>query len=243
MTTPFLIQKDSFQEVWKEAVGLLSANHWNYYNLVVQITDPNILDVDLHDKVTQFAKSINKIPPKDVAYTIFPYGLYKGKGNAQTLYQDYMGRFYPWSRKKIHRGWGTYFERMISYIDKKGTKKVNQLDNIIRAINSRGRVCTAAYTMTITYPGGESIRPLGGPCLNYITVQLVQGNPARLGLMAIYRNHEFLERAYGNYYGLCKLLSFLNAETGTLPGYVTCVSSHAFVIGKKTELQKFMTTI
>jgi len=241
MTTPVLIQNESFQEIWREAVKLLSDNHWGYYNLVVQITNPNLLDDVFHMRMTKFAKDLGRVPPKDVAYTIFPFGLYNG--DAQALYNSYLKRFFPWSRKKIHRGWGTYFERMINYLDKSGKGRVNQLDNIIKAINTRGRVCTAAYTITITYPGGETIRPLGGPCLNYLTVQLLPGDQPRLGLMAIYRNHEFLERAYGNYYGLCKLLQFLNSETHTLPGYITCISSHAFVISSKNELRGFVNSL
>jgi hypothetical protein len=241
MTTPFLVQENSFQKAWIKAVKHLSQNHWNSYNLVVQFLDPFCIDDDLHKKVEEFSKEIDIRSPKDVAYTIFPYNQYNGDANE--LYSGYLDKFYPWTRKREHRGWGTYFERMINYIDKNGKGRVNQLDNIISAINNRETVNTSAYTITITYPGGETIRPLGGPCLNYLTIQMLPGNPVKLGLLAIYRNHEFLERAYGNYLGLCKLLNFINCETNTQPGYITCISSHAFVSGEKTNLNKFMNSI
>ena len=67
----------------------------------------------------------------------------------------------------------------------------NQLENIIHAIKVRSNISTAAYTIIIQKPGGETIRPLGGPCLNYIAVQLEPGNPVKLGLLAVYRNHDF----------------------------------------------------
>ncbi|MCJ7504472.1 MAG: hypothetical protein MUP80_15640, partial [Acidobacteriia bacterium] len=101
----------------------------------------------------------------------------------------------------------------------------------------------AAYTVLIQKPGGETVRPLGGPCLNYIAVQTEQGQagrPLTLALLAVYRNHDFLERAYGNYWGLCNLLMFLAKEVGGLPGPLTCVSSHAYVAGKKRELKQLV---
>jgi len=50
-------------------------------------------------------------------------------------------------------------------------------------------------------------------------------------------NHDFLERAYGNYWGLCNLLAFLAREVGGEPGPLTCMSSHAYVSGRKTALK------
>jgi thymidylate synthase len=61
-----------------------------------------------------------------------------------------------------------------------------------------------------------------------------------LSLMCIYRNHDFLERAYGNYWGLLNLLKFLAHETNLNVGVLTCISSHAYVDKKKTELKNFL---
>jgi hypothetical protein len=117
---------------------------------------------------------------------------------------------------------------------------VNQLGNIISAIRGRANLSKAAYTVVIQRPGGETIRPLGGPCLNYLAVQAEPGNRRQIGLLAVYRNHDFLERAYGNYWGLCNLVRFLAKEVGGDPGPLTCISSHAFVDKKKTALRAFV---
>ena len=119
----------------------------------------------------------------------------------------------------------------------------NQLKNIIEAIRTRANVSTAAYTIVIQKPGGETIKPLGGPCLNYIAVQLERSNPVQLGLLAVYRNHDFLERAYGNYWGLCNLMCFLAKETGTSAGPLTCISSSAYVSAEKTALRNLVDSI
>jgi hypothetical protein len=241
MTEPTIIEEVSFQDAWIKAVQHLSANHWDYYNLVVHIKDPQAIDVTKDESVTNFSRQIHIRTPKDVAYTIFPYRLYSGNGTE--LYDLYNNRFYPWTRKREHSGWGTYFHRMINYQPDKRYPGINQLKNIIDAINRRTNTLCAAYTISITYPGGETIRPLGGPCLNNILIQMLPSDQPKLGLLAVYRNHEFLERAYGNYYGLCKLLSFLNEQTDTIPGTITCISSHAYVIGYKTKLTQFISTV
>jgi len=124
-----------------------------------------------------------------------------------------------------------------------GGTVVNQLENIIEAVRTRSKVCRAAYTIMIASPGGETIQPRGGPCLNYIAVQLEPRPRLVLSLLAVYRNHDFLERAYGNYWGLCNLLRFLASEVEATPGPLTCVSSHAYVSGSKTALRALIGTL
>jgi len=59
---------------------------------------------------------------------------------------------------------------MTNYEGVNGT--VNQLGNIITAIGDRKTLSKAAYTIVIQHPGRESVRPLGGPCLNYLAVSV-----------------------------------------------------------------------
>lgn len=233
---PVCIVSDDFQHAWLEVVRKLSVSHWEIRNLVVQVKDPSALDVAFHKKVEAFAKAQDLLGPKHVAYTLFPQGLYRHSGKPDTLFEAYNkagGLFEKLQRRKP--GWGTYFRRMTNYGGAKG-EVINQLGNIITAIRKRDNLSRAAYTIVIQKPGGETVRPLGAPCLNYIAVQAEHGEagqPFTLGLLAVYRNHDFLERAYGNYWGLCNLLLFLAKEVGGTPGPLTCVSSHAYVEAKK----------
>lgn len=236
---PAQIVTDDFQSAWLKVVRHLITTHWEIRNLIVQIRNPALFDKTFHNKIDNFARTQRIIGPKHVAYTIFPYKLYERNGNATELFTAYNKKrgFYD----RIRTGWGTYFRRMTHYEGVNGT--VNQLSNIINAIRGRENLSRAAYTVVIQSPGGETVRPLGGPCLNYIAVQAEpgqSGQPLTLGLLAVYRNHDFLKRAYGNYWGLCNLLVFLAKEVDGLPGPLTCVSSHAYVDAKKTELKQLV---
>jgi hypothetical protein len=240
---PVRVVDDSFQDVWLEVVKRLMASHWDLRNLIVHVKNPKAMDRQFHNRVEVFAKAQGLLGPKHVAYTIFPHGLYRNGVDVSTLCTAYnkLGGFYDKLRHLNPHGWGNYFRRMTHYKGPDGT--VNQLKEIITAIRDRKNLNRAAYTIIIQRPGGETVRPLGGPCLNYIAVQAEQGQsgqPLTLGLLAVYRNHDFLERAYGNYWGLCNLLMFLAAEVGGTPGPLTCVSSHAYVAAKKTALRRLV---
>lgn len=241
MLLPKVIVNDSFQIAWIDAIKHLDSQGWDTWNLNVYINDPTLFDDRLDKIITNFTKENNILLPKHVAYTIFPYKQYKGKGTANELYKKYIDRFYPWAIRRANNRWGTYFYRMIHYEQNNNIQ--NQLDNIIKAINNRTNLLRASYTIQIPYPGSETIRPRGGPCLNYLAIQILPKPINKLGLLAIYRNHEFFERAYGNYLGLCNLIKFISEETGFLPGPLTCISSHAYIPYRKSSLRKLIKSL
>lgn len=218
----------------------LASKNWDYHNLVVQIGDPMLLDQTIHTAVDQFCVSNGVLKPKDVAYTIFPHKLYSTHNNKSSLFTAYnrKGGLFDRTRKRPKKGWGTYFNRMTSYNTTRGN--INQLELIINAIRTRKSRSKAAYTIIILQPGSETARKMGAPCLNYLAVQCRNRS---LGLLAIYRNHDFLERAYGNYWGLCNLIRFLAQETSLTPGPVTCISSHAYAPGHRRALCNFANSI
>jgi hypothetical protein len=241
---PVLITQSSFQAAWAEAVAALSANQWDLRNLVVHIKDPSLFSREVHQLVRDFSKRHSLLPPIHVAYTIFPHRLYRRIGTAQELFHQFnkpQGLY-----ERLHRlhptEWGTYFRRMTHY--ESGEGAVNQLRNIIEAINARRSVWKSAYSILIQHPGRESIRNRAGPCLNYATLQMEPGNPQPLlGMLCAYRSHDFRERAYGNYWGLCNLLSFLCRETDSSPGPVTCISSRAYVPGLRRSLENLASSV
>lgn len=235
MNSPHLIESVNIKLAYCNAVEFLSSNHWEYFNLIVQITNPDTFDIEDVREFNEFYRSISVPSPKIVASTIFPQGMYKSAGSRDELYRKYESRLYP---KAKYGRWGTYFERMINY--RHNSTSINQLENIISKINSRAIDQKAAYTIYIQYPGNETTRIMGAPCLNYLAIQIKAG---QIGALAVYRNHDFLTRAFGNYLGLCNLIKFLSLETENEVGMLTCISSHAYVDNKKHDLLQFCNTV
>jgi len=141
------------------------ANGKEVRNLMVAISDPTSIDPVIHTAVEVFCRSQSLLTPKQVAYTIFPEGLARGRTASELFaaYNRVRGFF-----DRVKTSWGTYFRRMTWYEGRDGP--VNQLGRIIDAINSRPACHRAAYTIAIQRPGGETVRPLGAPCLKWSQV-------------------------------------------------------------------------
>lgn len=229
-----MVYEENFQKAWAQVVLKLREHHWIAWNVVVQIEKPLEMDENKHKKMEAFADNKELVGQNQVAYTIFPYKLYKGQ-NRDVFYKQYW-RYYDAVKLKSYARWGdTYFARMIRYAG--NGIEVDQLGTIIDNINTRTKNYGASYVMVIPYPQKDIKRKMGAPCLNYITVQVELINGARyINLCAVYRNHNFRERAYGNYYGLGKLLEYIALETRSEVGVLTCVSSHAYIDNDKEEL-------
>jgi hypothetical protein len=71
---------------------------------------------------------------------------------------------------------------------------------------------------------GKDRNTRGFPCLSHLSFSLLNGV---VNLLAVYRSHDFISRAYGNYLGLGRVLQFVAHESGFPAGELTCVSSSA----------------
>ena len=65
-------------------------------------------------------------------------------------------------------------------------------------------------------------------------------NKGVVHLSALYRSHDFISRAYGNYLGLGRVLHFVAHQSGLPAGELTCLSASATAeigkpgVGKRT---------
>jgi thymidylate synthase len=184
-----------------------------------------------------------------VANTLFPQALYNPhRDNARAfLYDQYEKSFSVLQRFPPNK-YGTYFRRMVAYPD--NDKTTNQLEHVIHRLQVQLRSpnpLSSAYEisfdefdevyevddMKVENEGAEAVRVFapdrdnrlrGFPCLSHISLTLFK---QQLHLTALYRNQHFIERAYGNYVGLSRLLSFVCHEVGCEPGELVCIASHA----------------
>ncbi len=220
------IVAENVSSAWLEAVVFIIKqpnSHCN--NLMVDIKNPISRNINIEQKYKEFCEN-NGIKHFSIpANTIFPQKSYQILGNdRKKLYSKY-----PKLHEVLKGRWGSYFGQMIGW-KLKGSmdEPINQLEQIITKINARDKVYRNAYTIQITNPKDHTSYIRGGPCLHYITLQL-ERNPKVMNMLALYRNHDFARKAYGNYVGLGRLLEFLSKETEFSVGSLTCVSSNAFI--------------
>lgn len=220
---------------WLRSVEYLLSCGGEWSNLMVQIANPTQVEAPIHTAYEQLLARHHLLTLKQVIYTIFPLSLYRqvGKDPAKLFDRynrsggiyDYLRRWYP---RKF--GWGSYFRRMTCYpaVDSQGhIVRTNQLENVLGMLKERDRIYKAAYTISIQIPGTDGRRIRGGPCLNYVALQLK--HPRVLCMLAVFRSHDFIQRAYGNYLSLGYLMEFLCDQTDYTMGTLSCLSSYASI--------------
>jgi hypothetical protein len=224
---------------------LLSLDGGETVNLAVCIEDPlsevagirSELDKFIDARRRESKRAVERI--STVANTLFPIAFYRpalGPKARTHLYEmEKLNR--PMSRRSSPKG--TYFERLVAWRAAHG--EFNQLEQVVTRLTkarARGHKRGNAYELGLrvvangdlagedlpTYSPGSDNSVMGFPCLSHVSLSLMQG---RLHMTAIYRNHHFLKRAYGNYVGLGRLLSFIAKESGWEIGELMSISSHA----------------
>lgn len=176
-----------------------------------------------------------------VANTIFPVGLYRpDRPDAAERFFANALRVERQRAKAKNRQWGTYIGRLVAY-PSPGGSTTNQLETALEILR-RKRNYKDRYELPLVVPqderynitGGallhgdcatDGFRAQGGPCLAHISFTSVEG---RLSLTALYRAHAYETRAYGNFLGLARLLSFLANQSERDVGELLVVAGHAW---------------
>ena len=240
----------SCAQAWVAACESVMLTHNQGYNVVIDVEDAfnhSEKDNEVISHVDKFLKSHEKTNPIiTVANTIFPQSLLVAHGPKE-FYEIYHRDFAKFSTTK---NWGRYFERMTRHVDRKGNG-INPLQDLIDKMKrneSKGKCVKAVYEVaidpadakeeaaedaaptedhdiTIYQPSRDRKRPLGGPCLSYLSFKR---HPEQgLLLTVMYRNHYYITRLLGNLIGLGRLQAFVATQTGIPLGSLTVISTHA----------------
>ena len=170
-----------------------------------------------------------------VANTIFPVNLWNPKLGRVKLFKRYE-RILPKLKKCEHNKNGIYFERMTNF--KNG---FNQLDKIIDIYKS-GITRRSAHQVAIWDPLRDLKKvPYNKfPCLQHVVFQCVQKKLIVIGFYAI---QYLVERAYGNFLGLCNLGKFMAHELKIPLIEVRCYTGVEELDINKTELKRIVSSV
>jgi hypothetical protein len=204
------------------------------WDLAVEIAEPDVESLAIRDALDADLSRQGLQAIDTVANTIFPEVLRRSSRSRREFFARYR-RMVPKLRRFPKNQHGLYFDRLTAW-PPGASYPTNQVDSVIDRLLSettRGGALRFVYDMALFSPSHDQ-RPIGFPCLTYLNVKL-DGN--RLRLTAHYRNHYFVERAYGNYLGLARLQNFIATEAGLQVGPLTCISGHAELEEKHADAQ------
>jgi thymidylate synthase len=230
---PLLVSGATAVDAWLTGCAHLSDNpEHRIRNLVTEIIDPMTIDCAWYtrfDPTAVYADDRLSV----VARVLLPDSSKKAGETREQFYARCSNLLERALRsRRLHSAWGgTYFQRLVS-LD--GSE--NQIERAIRVLTEWGVRAETAIVAHTSTPKIDSLRKRGSPCLQFIEIVWRPNNI--IDLVAVYRNHDFLNKALGNFIGLSRLLAFIASESGKEPGQIVCHSVGAYTaeIGKLRAL-------
>ena len=170
-----------------------------------------------------------------VANTIFP-SIWNPDSDRQELYDRYR-RILPILRKDRRNRYGLYFQRLISYgAGSDGNGGVNQLEHIIQTWHKGNHRRTALQAGLFDPLKDHTDQPVRGfPCLQQVS--FARCSDEGLSITGYYATQYVVERAYGNYLGLCRLGRFMAHEMGLRFQQMTCVATPVVLYRTKKSVK------
>lgn len=226
------IQGQTISDAWVAASRLLLSVGGAASNVCVAVSRPTYECPRVRAQLDAFRANLAAegrpapLAIETVANTIFPQSLYRHTASdpAEHLYEmEKLIR--PAVRRLPQNSRGTYFQRLVAFPRGDG-RDVNQLRALLirlRRAHSRGHSTGNQFELSL-FDAHHDTNLIGFPCLSHISITLSEG---LLHATALYRNQFFVARAYGNYVGLGRLLSFLAHESDYQMGELVCIASHA----------------
>lgn len=243
---------DCLSRVWLDACNFLRSVGGTSPNICLRLSPESTENRDVRKVLDQTLATLghgNFNWIDKVADSVFPGSLYHPTpedepGEARRhLYAMQNDRRQFLSRKRSWRP--SYFDRMVAWPGKPARNSraaiipFNQLeDNVIKGLIRERELNghNANHMQVSIIPIAEEVADLrihqphrdrqwqGTPCLSHLSFSL--DNDA-LVLTALYRNHYYLNKVYGNLLGLRALQRFVAQETASEVGELVCLSAHA----------------
>ena len=181
----------------------------------------------IRDALELLLEAVGEESSHTVANTIFPTRMWNPEAGRGELFDRYL-RMYPRLRRLATANtYGLYFQRLIAFgCDSEGKDGLNQLDQILSTWHRGNHRRTALQASLFDPYNDHTHQPRRGfPCL-----QQVVFTPSRTGDLAVtgfYATQYIVEKAYGNYLGLCRLGQFMAHEMGLRLERITCIATPA----------------
>ncbi|WP_157050646.1 hypothetical protein [Herbaspirillum rhizosphaerae] len=219
------VQAETCLAAWRSAAAqLLQKRDHHAFNLILEITNPCHLDLAWLTSYSPDSIGANTEKLSDVIDTIFPITIREKFIDRNQFYSEYLRRHRRAMKWTRNRGrWGTYFERLIAF-DK--ANSVNQLERVIEKLNSWEQRNTTGLVFHLSSPTLDAPRVRGGPCWHF--GEIVWNPGGVLDLVVVYRNHDYFNKALGNFLALGQLLKFIADASNKIPGKLICHSVHAY---------------
>jgi hypothetical protein len=235
--------RGAISSVWKEAMrALVAPGESEVVPLVVTIDKFDQDNLPVEDSLDRrlldaFMSHAHLQSIETVANTIFPLSLWNSNKPAAELYDRYK-RILPHLKKGSRKNRrGLYFERMITGGP---PGEENQLEFGLSHYTARAGTRRSMLQVGIFQPkiDHSNAAYLGFPCLQQVSFAPTADGVSVCAFCAV---QYMVERAYGNYMGLCRLGRFVAHRLELPLASVTCIAGIAQLDRDKRSLRNLLT--
>lgn len=181
----------------------------------------------IRDAIDKHLKALQLQSCHTVANTIFPDSMWNANAaNDADLLFERFDRAWPRLSRCRANNRGSYFRRLTAYQPNGSEDAVNQLKHIA-ATYKKGNHRRSALQAAIIDPTRDhnDCRQLGFPCLHQVAFAPTADDG--LVVTGFYATQFLMDRAYGNYLGLCRLGRFMAKQMDLEFRRMICIASIA----------------
>jgi hypothetical protein len=245
MTSEHYIEEPNLSVAWGRALRTASfPGRREVAPLVVSVTGFDNTgafheELRIRNALDAVLENERKQTVETVAGTIFPWSIWNPSRPRSQLFERYQ-KIVPRLRRASNKNnRGIYFERMITGGP---SGRENQLEFALSTYGARHGARRSGLQIGVFNPARDhsAAALLGFPCLQHVTFA-----PTHDGLCvnAFYASQYMVERAYGNYVGICRLGRFAAHELGLPLIRMTCFTGIAVCETGKYKLAKLLATV
>lgn len=214
---------------WADAMEhLIGCDGGKDFNLVIAIQNPCVEFSEVTKAIDELARAYDLKGTMENANAIWPSFFARPNRKSAEVFADIEQFAVPTIKAACKNRHDSYVERLVAWRSADSGTPVPQLQNVLaRLKNEIGNHApkSSSYEISIYSPGLDA-GYMSFPCLSHLSFKYAH-HCNLLHLTAFYRNHAYLSHAYGNFVGLGRMMQFVCRETGTHPGELVSISSHA----------------
>lgn len=215
---PGVVHADDLSTAWRDTLTMV-ADHptGKMSHVITTIQDAQAEIPAIRAQADRLLQARRRPSIETVANTIFPIQMATTSTSPDQLTARYRAAYPAIKRFHGNRS-GTYFGRLVDHPDSR-SRPGDQIARLITKLQSEittGKPMGARYEIAVRSANDNGRR--GFPCMSSCSFQL---DHDCLHLLAIYRYEYLVEKGYGNYLGLARLLAYVAGEAELLAGKLT----------------------
>lgn len=230
------VDTGSLSAAWLQAVeAILGQPDQAAFHFFVRAREPLPEIEEVRTEADALMDAIGKQSIETVRNTIFPHEWAQDLPEPDELCADYLEHHDDLKALGSRRG--TYFGRMIAYPRADGST-ANQLLNTIEKLRSASsgiQRWTSRYEINIYSERKDAGITRSFPCMSHLAFHV---DEHKLHCLATYRNHDLIDRSYGNWLGLAQLQQYVASASGFGSGELAIFAGHAFVALAGSDLRR-----